>query len=88
MKYVNAETIFPQELIEEIQKYTQGGIIYIPNPKRSHKKWGENSGSREYLNNRNEEIRVKFATGVSIAQLSDLFCLSSYSIKKIIYSKK
>ncbi|MGO4495015.1 CD3324 family protein [Paenibacillus sp. 2RAB27] len=88
MKYVNAESIFPQELIEEIQKYTHGGIIYIPNPKGLHKKWGESSGSRKYLNDRNKEIREKYATGVSIDQLSDLFCLSSYSIKKIIYSKK
>lgn len=88
MKYVNAETILPQELLNEIQKYTHGVILYIPNPEGLHKKWGENSGGRQYLNARNEEIREKFSKGVSIDQLSDLFCLSSYSIKKIIYSKK
>ncbi|WP_282937263.1 CD3324 family protein [Paenibacillus sp. RC67] len=88
MKYVNAEAIFPKELLNEIQKYVHGGIIYIPNPEGTHKKWGEKSGSRTYLNARNEEIREKFSNGASIHQLSDLFCLSCDSIKKIIYSKK
>ncbi|SFS63007.1 hypothetical protein SAMN05428962_1766 [Paenibacillus sp. BC26] len=33
-------------------------------------------------------IRHKFANGLSMEQLSDLYCLSYDSIKKIIYSKK
>ncbi|MGM1046336.1 MAG: CD3324 family protein [Bacillota bacterium] len=89
MKYINADEIFPAELLKEIQKYVHGGgIVYVPKPKGLRKKWGENTGSRTYLNHRNDKIRQQFSCGVTMNQLSDQFCLSIDSIKKIIYSKK
>jgi Mor family transcriptional regulator len=88
MKYLKAEDIFPKELLREVQKYVHGETVYIPNPEGLRKKWGENSGSRQFLNQRNHEIRKKFSEGVTIAQLTDQFCLSTDSIKKIVYSKK
>ena len=88
MKYVNAESIFPIELLKEIQKYVNGEMVYIPISKESRKKWGENSGSKYYLNYRNSEIRQLFSTSMTIDQLSNRFFLSRDSIKKIVYSKK
>ncbi|MBM7566856.1 CD3324 family protein [Paenibacillus sacheonensis] len=88
MKYVNADIILPEELLKEVQKYVQGGMLYIPTPERARKKWGENSGGRSYLSQRNDEIRKHFTGGANIVQLSDQFCLSCDSIKKIVYSKK
>lgn len=88
MKYANAVTVFPEKLLKEIQKYIKGGIIYIPSPEETHKKWGQNSGSRKYLDDRNEEIREGYLNGSSIDELSDTFCLSCHSIRKIIYSKR
>ncbi|BBH24268.1 hypothetical protein Back11_56130 [Paenibacillus baekrokdamisoli] len=60
MKYVNADIIFPEELLNEIQKYIHGGMVYVPKPQGLRKKWGGNSGSRQYLNLRNNEIRQNF----------------------------
>lgn len=57
MKYINADTIFPEELLKEIQRHISGGLIYIPRPKDAHKKWGENSGGRRIVRERNDEIR-------------------------------
>ncbi|BBH24288.1 hypothetical protein Back11_56330 [Paenibacillus baekrokdamisoli] len=88
MKYINADSIFPEELLNEIQKYIHGGMVYVSKPQGLRKKWGENSGSRKYLDHRNNEIRQKFSFGFTIDQLSDHFCLSRDSIKKIVYSKK
>ncbi|MBJ6360159.1 CD3324 family protein [Paenibacillus sp. GCM10012307] len=88
MKYVNADVIFPEELLKEIQKYIHGGMVYIPKPEGTRKSWGENSGSRVYLQERNLDIRRKYAEGSTIVQLAEQFCLSSDSIKKIIYTKK
>lgn len=45
MNYLRADLILPEELLYEIQKYVQDGLIYIPKPKNLHKKWGEVSGS-------------------------------------------
>ncbi|KOY14315.1 CD3324 family protein [Paenibacillus xylanivorans] len=88
MKYINADTIFPEELLKEIQRHIPGGLVYIPKPKEAHQKWGEGSGSRMMLKQRNDVIRQLFAAGTSIDQLIEQFCLSIDSIKKIVYSKK
>lgn len=87
MKYVNADRVLPETLIQEIQKYIQGGLLYVPTPKSQHKKWGEQSGSRKMLNRRNTAIRDSFAAGSTVDGLAEQYCLSSDSIKKIVYTK-
>ncbi|ASA24050.1 CD3324 family protein [Paenibacillus donghaensis] len=87
MKYVNADQVFPEPLLKEIQKYVNGGMVYIPTAAPLRKKWGEKSGSRRYLNERNADIRLRFSSGESIDRLSERFGLSDHSIKKIVYRK-
>ena len=41
MKYINAKTILPEALIEELQNYVQAGYIYVP-AKEEQRKSGEN----------------------------------------------
>ncbi|MBD3919837.1 hypothetical protein H8B09_13830 [Paenibacillus sp. PR3] len=88
MKYINAASILPNHVLKEIQKYVHGGVIYIPAPEDSRKKWGQQSGGRHFLSTRNDEIRQRFSAGISMQELSDIYCLSYHSIKKIIYSKR
>lgn len=87
MKYKNANDILPEELINELQKYICGEIIYVPKPRSSHKKWGEVSGSKKYVQERNNNIRNLFKEHRNINELADEFSLSTDSIKKIVYSK-
>jgi DNA-binding NarL/FixJ family response regulator len=86
--YVKAETILPDDLIKEIQKYIQGEYVYIPSPPNTRKKWGENSGNREYIRNRNEDICKKYRSGCKIKDLAEEYYLSIESIKRIVYAKK
>lgn len=88
MKYVNANQVFPEHLLNEMQKYVQGVLIYIPNPEGVKKGWGEASGSRRSLRQRNMQIRECFQNGHSICDLSKAFFLSYDSVKKIVYSNK
>lgn len=88
MKYVNADVILPQQLLQEVQKYMQGGMLYIPKPEGQHKRWGESSGGRSYLSARNQSIREHYAQGLSVTELAEQFCLSADSIKKIVYGSK
>ena len=87
MKYKNANEILPVRLVRELQHYAGGQLIYIPKPKDSHKKWGEVSGGREYVNERNEKIRNLFKQQKDIDKLADDFHLSEHSIKKIVYTR-
>lgn len=87
MKYVNANAILPDMLVEELQKYVQAGYIYIPAKDEQHKSWGELSGYRKELKKRNEIITVEYKKGVPIEKLVEKYCLSVYTIRKIIYQK-
>lgn len=88
MKYVNAQVVFPQALLGEIQKYVQGGLVYIPKSPGSHKKWGTDTDTKLMTAQRNEEIVRAFAAGRTVPALADAYCLAEETIKKIVYTKK
>ena len=87
MKYENGKDIFPEKLLKQIQKYVSGKAVYIP-AKEQKRKWGETSGYKLYLFERNRDIKEKFKAGAGIEELSEEYHLSFDSIKKIVYSKK
>lgn len=83
IKYLRAEEVLPEELLEEIRQFVDGCAIYIPkSPGR--KAWGENTGTREQLDKRNREIIAEHENGESISSLSKKFCLCEDSIRKIL----
>ena len=87
MKYENAKDILPEQLLRQVQRYAAGKLLYIPSGEQK-RFWGETSGYRQYLRERNRDIRAAFKTGAAIEQLSEEYYLSFDSIKKIVYSKK
>lgn len=87
MKYRNATTILPDALVKELQKYVQAEYLYIPAKSEQHKAWGELSGYRKELKMRNAAITAEYRQGTSIETLADRYCLSIYTVRKIIYQK-
>lgn len=87
MKYMNANEVLPVRLVEELQKYVQAGYIYIPAKTEQHKPWGELSGYRKELEDRNKKIISDYKQGISMENLADVYHLSVYAIRKIIYQK-
>ena len=87
MKYIKANEILPDMLIQELQKYVQAGYIYIPAKREQHKSWGELSGYRKELETRNDSIIAEYQKGVSIEKLADKYYLSVYAIRKILYQR-
>lgn len=86
MKYINANTILPAQLIEQLQQYIQGGYLYVPAKQGQRKHWGELTGYRKELKQRNQKIKEKHRQGASIESLSTAYSLSDHAIKKIIYT--
>lgn len=86
MAYINGKEILPMELLQEVQKYFKGGVIYIPDIDNNRKQWGTKTNTRSMLKERNLEIKMKKRNGSSIAELMEEYHLSYDSIKKIIYS--
>ena len=84
MKYRRAPEVLPEELLREVQKYSQGEMLYIPKAKE-RKKWGEESGARSFYRERNENIREKYQQKYSVERLADEFNLSEDMIRKILF---
>lgn len=87
MKYIKADSVLPIALVEELQSYIQGGYSYVPSRKDSKKKWGELSGCRYEIEQRNRKIRKDYQQGKSVDELADIYYRSVHSIRKIIYEK-
>ena len=54
MSYIKAENVLPQELIETIQQYVDGKMIYIPCKEKQE--WGTTTSARAFFRERNERI--------------------------------
>ena len=85
MSYVKADDVLPQMLVEEIQKYVDGQLIYIPRKNENSLSWGEKSGTREKLAERNQTIVNHYYSGETIAALSKMYYLSKTRIQGIIH---
>jgi hypothetical protein len=84
VKYRRASDVLPEELLREVQKYSQGETLYVPKAKE-RKKWGEDSGARSFYQQRNDEIREKYSQKVPIERLADDYCLSDDMVRKILF---
>ena len=77
MNYIKADLILPTTLIEELQRYIQGG--------ENKKGWGELSGYKHEIDERSRKIQMEYTKGKSIEDLAEQYFLSVHSIRKIIY---
>ena len=87
MKYINAAAVLPASLVEELQNYVQSGYLYVPAREDQRKAWGEQSGCRRELAERNAGIVDAYRQGVSLEELGDKYFLSVHAIRKIVYQK-
>lgn len=87
MKYINAKDLLPDALVKELQSYMQGAYLYVPTDQAQKKRWGEASGYRQELQQRNRQIVAEFQNGTSMEELAEKYFLSVYAIRKIIYQK-
>ena len=85
MSYVKAEDILPKKLVEEIQQYVDGQLVYIPRKNENSLSWGEKNGTRERLAKRNQAIVSQYYSGETIGKLSEIYFLSEKRIQVIIH---
>ena len=86
MSYIRADKILPKELLEAIQQYVDGQLIYIP--RKEKQEWGSGTSAREFFRERNERIYQAFQEGISEEELSRRFSLSRKSIQRILRDQK
>lgn len=88
LRYIKASNVLPVEMIKVIQEYVDGEFLYIPRKDNNRKAWGEKSGIRDILKDRNDEIFQKHSEDMTIRELSLMYYLSEQSIRRIIREQK
>lgn len=88
MNYQNSIELLPKELIEQVQKYIDGKVIYIPKKQINKKHWGENTDTKQVLASRNNQICLERQNGMTIKQLSEKYFLTEKSIQRILRQEK
>ena len=86
MSYIKAENVLPRELIETIQQYVDGKMIYIPCKEKQE--WGSRTSARAFFRERNERIYETYKSGVGLRELASSFSLSEKSIQRILRSRR
>jgi len=84
MRYVNAQDIFPEDVLALMQEYTDGAYIYIPRKASARKKWGDNTQSKKETQERNAHIYAQYKSGKKVQELAARHFLSEKSIERII----
>ena len=84
MSYQKAMDVLPLEIIIEIQKYIDGGMLYIPKKAGDKFDWGNQTETKKELRQRNQKIYRDFLDGISYQELAQRYFLSVKSIQRII----
>ena len=71
---------------EACMKYINAKNL-LPADQAQQKRWGEASGYRQELQQRNLQIVEEFQNGTSMEALAEKYFLSVSAIRKIIYQK-
>lgn len=87
MKYIRATEVLPAELLEEIQKFAGGCLIYVPNKPGLHRNWGEATDTKVMVKSRNISMINDRLAGFSVKEIAIRYHLSESTVKKIVYRK-
>ena len=87
MAYKKATEVLPTHLLEEVQRYINGELLYIPKPEAEKIGWGRLSGARDQIRKRNEAMVRAYQSGMSVGDIANAYYLSEDTIRKIVYGK-
>lgn len=88
MKYVNAKTVLPEELLNQIMEYVDGKYLYIPKKESNKNLWGNQTIYKREMELRNLKIYEHFLIGMSYLEIAEMYHLSEKSIRRIVLSEK
>lgn len=88
MKYINGKNVLPKSLLEQLQRYVQGELLYVPRQENSRAGWGAVNGTRAMIRKRNMQICMKYEEGATVQELMEAYHLSEDSIRKILNNRR
>ena len=86
MSYYRADEVLPKELLEAVQEYAAGQLLYVPC--RVKQDWGSSTCAKAFFSERNKEIYNAYLNGVAAIELARRFSLSVKSVQRIVREMK
>ena len=86
MSYIKADEILPKDLLEAVQQYVDGKLVYIPCKEKQE--WGSGTSARMFFRERNKRIYEARQNGATLSDLSHRFSLSEKSIQRILRNQR
>lgn len=87
MEYIRATDVLPAGLLEEIQQFAEGCLIYIPQKPGLRRNWGEATATKSIVKSRNTNIMNDRLSGFSVKEIATKYHLAESTVKKIVYKK-
>jgi Mor family transcriptional regulator len=84
LNYRNGKDFLPELLLQQLQEYVEGELIYIPRRNEQRAGWGSVNGTRFKLEMRNREIHLLYRSGMTVRELAERYHLSADSIRKVL----
>lgn len=88
MRYARARDLLPPELLEEIQRHTDGVYLYIPRKEENRLGWGDRTHSKQETAARNAAIVRESAAGKTPAELAEIYFLTEKTIRRILQKER
>ncbi len=88
MRYLKANQILPENVLEQVQQYIDGACLYIPRKPGDKREWGAGTATRDELAARNRMIYTEHQSGASTQELARQYFLSEKSIQRIIRQQR
>ena len=86
MSYIRADEVLPKELLEAVQRYAEGCLLYVPCKQKQG--WGSRTSSKAFFRERNQRIYDAYQNGVSTIELARRFSLSAKTVQRIVREMK
>lgn len=86
MSYIRADEVLPRELVETLQQYAEGKLLYIPCKKKQE--WGSGTSAKEFFQERDKRIYEAYQAGISLKEMTRCFSLSEKSIQRILRKQR
>jgi DNA-directed RNA polymerase sigma subunit (sigma70/sigma32) len=75
--YANARHVLPRKLLEQVQRYFPGGLLWVPPRRRRRLK-------TRHLEGRDQRLQKDAQKGISIGELSRKYGLSRERVRQIL----
>lgn len=88
MRYIRAQDILPEELLNQLQRYVDGVYLYIPRAKKNRLAWGDRTQSKKETAARNRSIYQDWASGQGVEELAKAYFLTEKTIRRILLEER